>query len=298
MNQPSAGSLAGSIVIPAWNEANVIERTLEVLHDGLGPYNVQVIVACNGCTDGTAKIVEEMGLSVTVLDLPPIGKALAIRAAEQLTSALPRLYLDADTELAGASAVAVLHALNGAAIAARPPIHYDVSMSHALVRRFYRVRALLPSVSNDLCGAGVYGLSAEARSRFGDFPDVVADDLFAARIVTPNEVTIVSCPPVKVGVPRQVGDLIRTLARVYRGNRAFVASDHTPTSTQMPSANLMAPSTTGGTVRELLGLLRNPLLVVDVVIYASLVTCGRLQSRRTSHGWERDESSRQPREPA
>lgn len=275
------GRPRGSVVIPAWNEAAVISRTLHALYDGIDASALETVVACNGCTDDTAQVAERTGLPVQVLDLPPVGKVGAIRAAEQAVESLPRLYLDADTVLPGHSALAVLDALTDGAIAARPPLHYDTAGSSWPVRRFYRVRESLPSVMRDLCGAGVYGLSATARERFDEFPPFSGDDLFAARIVTADEVVIVDAPPVIVHVPRDVRSLVRILGRGYRGNRELAAA--------MP---IDAASTAGRTANELRDLARSPRRWVDAAVYTALVLAGRLASRRASDVWHRDDSAR------
>ena len=68
----------GSIVIPARNEATVVGRTLaDVFMAWTRP--LEVVVACNGCTDTTVQVANEVGAPVTVLDLPVVGKAGAIR---------------------------------------------------------------------------------------------------------------------------------------------------------------------------------------------------------------------------
>ena len=271
----------GSIVIPAFNEATVIGRTLNQLLTGLDPDAVEVVVACNGCTDTTVQVASDIRPPVTVLDLPAVGKVGAIRAAELTARSLPRLYVDADVRMDGRSAVAVLTALRDGAIAARPPFRYDTTGASRLVQRFYRQRIRLPSVHAELCGAGVYGLSATARARFGEFPDVIADDLFAARVVERSEVTVVPCPPVAVAVPRDVRSLVRTLARANRGNRELFA--------RMPA---LAPPTTGSTVRQLVGSIAGPGHVLDAAVYAAIVTLARLRALRPDSGWDRDETSR------
>lgn len=276
------GRPLGSVIIPAWNEEAVIDRTLDALFDGIEPDQLEVLVACNGCTDDTVKVVRRYGTAATVLDLPPVGKSGAIRAAEAMARSLPRLYLDADVTLPGRSAAAVLTALRDGAVAARPPLQYETSGASTVVRRFYRQRMRLPAIQADLCGAGVYGLSARARDRFGEFPEVTADDLFAARLVETHEVMIVSCEPVIVSVPRDVRSLVHMLARVYRGNREFAES--------MPSSTA---STTRSTFTQLVRSLSSPSDVVDAIVYASVVLAGRaLASRPRGGGWERDESSR------
>lgn len=281
--QPAAAAgPRGSVVIPAWNEASVISRTLHALYDGVDPAAFETVVACNGCTDTTAQVAERTGLPVQVLDLPPVGKVGAIRAAERALTALPRLYLDADTVLPGDSALAVLDALASGAVAARPPLRYDTAGSSWPVRRFYRVREGLPSVMGDLCGAGVYGLSATARARFDEFPSFSGDDLFAARIVTADEVVIVDAPPVVVHVPRDVRSLVRILGRGYRGNREL--------ATAMP---VHAASTAGRTASELRDLARSPRRWLDAAVYTAIVIAGRLASRRGSDAWHRDDSARE-----
>ena len=271
----------GSIVIPAFNEANVVERTLTHLFNGVDPSTLEVVVACNGCTDATVEVAADSEVPVTVLDLPAVGKAGAIRAAEHEVRTLPRLYLDADVRLDGTSAVAVLTALRDGAVAARPPLRYDTTGASWLVRRYYGQRVRLPDVHTDLCGAGVYGLSESARARFDDFPDLIADDLFAARVVEPSEVEIVACAPVSINVPRNVRSLVRTLARAHRGNRELFD--------RMPE---LARSTTTSTVRHLVRSMAVPAQFIDAAVYAAIVTFGRLLASRRDSSWGRDETSR------
>ena len=273
----------GSVVIPAWNEAAVIGRTLDALHAGVPAGSFEVVVACNGCTDGTEEVVRRSGHPVRLLELGPIGKAGAIRAAEEATALLPRLYLDADTELPRASALAVLHHLAAGGVAARPPAVYNLEGCSWAVRAFYRVRAKLSSIQSELYGAGVYGLGPVARARFTTFPDVVADDLFAARIVDRAEVRIIECPPVTVRVPRRTRALVTTLARVHRGNRELAA--------RLPD---LAPSTARGSMKEVFALLRSPRRIPDVVVYVILTVVGRALSRSARGTWERDDTAREP----
>jgi cellulose synthase/poly-beta-1,6-N-acetylglucosamine synthase-like glycosyltransferase len=59
----------GAVIIPAHNEAGVIERTLGRLAPLAGDRQVEVIVACNGCTDDTAELARGFK-GVRVLDVP------------------------------------------------------------------------------------------------------------------------------------------------------------------------------------------------------------------------------------
>jgi hypothetical protein len=270
----------GSVIIPAWNEAAVIGETLAVLFDGIEPALLDVVVACNGCVDDTATIARQT--PARVLDLPAIGKAMAIRAAEDQNDVLPRLYLDADVLLPGPSALAVLTALADSAIAARPPRRYDSTGATWLVRRYFRQRARLGNLDAELCGAGVYGLSRVARSRFDEFPAVTADDLFAARVVSPAEVTIVDCPPVIVRTPRTARALVATTTRAQSGNRELEAL--------LPD---IARPTGRSTSAHLVRSVRRPGDVVDATVYAAVALAARLRARlRPPQQWKRDETSR------
>lgn len=277
-----AGHL-GSIVIPAYNEGRVIQRCLHSIFDGLDPDEIEVVVACNGCTDDTVDRAIATGYPVKVLDLPEAGKIGALRAGEQAVSSLPRVYLDADVVVSGATLRVVLEATAKDAVAARPPVEFDVTKSAWLVRRYYRARRAIPNVMQDLCAAGIYSFSATARSRFDTFPQVTADDLFAARIVAPDEIVVVDTDPVIVHVPRDSRSLLRILRRVYRGNREFTAAH--------PE---LARPTTESTRRMVIELARQRGHIVDALVYAGFASTARLLlrlDRRPGH-WERDLSSR------
>lgn len=275
----------GAIIIPAYNEAETIARTLRALLRGVDPQAVDIIVACNGCTDATVAVATAVDPRIRVLDLPAPGKAGALRAAEKSTTVMPRIYLDADTELEGGGALDVLCALRAGAMAARPPAHFDLQECSWAVRRFWRLRQRLGNVNRDLCGAGVYGLSRAARARFGEFPDITADDLFAARIVSENETVIVETSPAIVRPPRTLRSHVAVLRRVYRGNREFAK--------KFPE---LSRSSTQGTMRQLLKAARNPAAWVDILIYSLVVTWARITLRfdRTAPAgqWERDLSAR------
>jgi glycosyltransferase involved in cell wall biosynthesis len=274
----------GSIVIPAYNEGAVIRRCLDELFTGLDPSEVEVAVVCNGCTDDTAQQARDAGYPVTVLDLPEPGKVGAIRAGEQAVSALPRLFLDADVEMTGVTVRQVLAAVDTARpLAARPEVRYETSKSSWPVRRYYAARRELPGVMADLCAAGSYAFSAGARARFDEFPDLTADDLFAARVVAPHEIVVVDTEPVVVHTPRSARPLLRILKRVYRGNKEL--------ATKLPD---LARDTTSSTSRELLRLVVRPRHTIDALVYGWFVVTARVMLRveRGDTRWERDDSSR------
>jgi glycosyltransferase involved in cell wall biosynthesis len=276
----------GSVVVPAHNEQAVIGACLAPLAPLVADGTVEVVVVCNGCTDGTADVARSFP-GVRVVELPVGSKPAALRAGDRAATALPRIYLDADVVLAPEAARAVLARLDGspgAAVAARPPVRYDAAGSSPLVRRYYRARARIPAVLGSLWGAGVYALSAAGRARFGEFPDLVADDLWVDQLFAAGEVEIVDCPPVTVRAPARTGDLLKVLRRTYRGK-----AEHHATR---PGT---AYETSGRTARDVGRLARSgPSGLVDATVYTGLVVAARIAQRMArTDTWERDDSSRQ-----
>jgi hypothetical protein len=139
----------------------------------------------------------------------------------------------------------------------------------------------LSTVQHEFSGGGSYGLSWETRQRFGAFPDVLGDDLFAARVVPAGKAEIINAPPVVVHPPLDYRSLTRVLARNVRGNRQLGA--------MFPD---IAPLTTKQTVLALMRSVRGPSSFADAAVYAGFVTAGRVLAQRTGTRWERDDSSR------
>lgn len=282
----------GSVVIPAHDEAPAIQRCLDALFTGFRQGELDVVVVCNGCSDATAALARSSGHPVRVIELGKASKPAALRTGDAAVSAFPRLYLDADVSLPGSAARLVLERLGSGTLAARPPIRYETTGASLPVRSYYRARSRVPAVLGSLWGAGVYGLSAAGRSRFGAFPDVVADDLWVDRLFRTEEVEIVGSSPVVVRVPRRSRDLVRVLGRAYRGKREKAprsADGDRPTQTMMSTLRDLARACLAG-----------PAAALDAATYAAFAAGARLvlalphRSGVSPAGgrWERDESSR------
>ena len=202
----------GSILIPAHNEAAVIARCLDALFEDVCPGELEAVVVCNGCSDDTARVVRDSEHDVMVLESDVPSKPEALRMGERVLKAFPRLYLDADVILRGRSALALCERLRqGPALAARPPILYEVDGASGPVRRYYKARERLTADIVSLWGAGIYGLSQEGRARFGAYPDIVGEDLFVDSQFAEHEVEVVCSAPVIVRAPRRTADLVRII---------------------------------------------------------------------------------------
>ncbi len=81
-----------SVIIPAFNEADIIAQTVHAAHDL--PYVAEVIVVDDGSTDNTAHVAEEAG--ATVVRQPNTGKAGAMTRGAGVAQFELFLFLDAD----------------------------------------------------------------------------------------------------------------------------------------------------------------------------------------------------------
>ncbi|GGK71245.1 glycosyltransferase [Ornithinimicrobium pekingense] len=274
----------GTIVIPAHDEEAVIGRTLEPLRSVAG---ARVVVVCNGCVDRTAEVARSFG-GVEVIEIPVPSKAAALRVGDARAAEGPRIYLDADIVLTAVAVRDLIGALAGDTLAGRPPHVFDTAGASWMVRRWYAVRKDLPSIAGALWGAGCYALSVEGRARFGDFPDIVSDDLFVDSLFTQDEITIIDTDPVVVTTPRRTRDLVRILVRSYR----------TQGEVQAGAGGGAVSSGQKTQLTDLARIVRQePGRVLDAAVYVGLVGYARLRARRPpASAWERDTSSRETRE--
>lgn len=295
----------GAVIIPAHNEEAVIRRTLRALEPVISTGCVEVIVAVNGCTDETASIAAAFA-GVHVIHVEEASKVAALNAADAAATAWPRLYLDADIEIAPTALRMVFDRLSrGDVQAARPAFRYDDSEASFWVRAFYRARRRMKSTDEALWGAGAYALTEAGHARFGTFPDITADDLFVDVHFGQGDKVIMHTPPVVVRTPRHVSALLKILRRNYRGQRELrlhPSQFHKGNEREKFVTRAAAPSdlseygNTRQSVRELVASIRGPVSALDACTYAALVSCARTASRKAATSrtsWERDDSSRQ-----
>lgn len=273
-----------SVVVPAHDEAEVIQRCLQAFLPWSGPRVAQVVVVANGCTDDTADRASQVP-GVHVVELPVGNKRAALNAGDAVVQAMPRVYLDADIVLSSEALAALVAVLDtGRAIAAAPVPRFVVDGRPWLVRAFYRTYEALPYVRDGLVGLGVVGLSAAGRARFGDFPDAIADDLFVQRLFAPSERVVVREHSFDVQTPRSLRSLVAVRTRTAQGNAQLAET--------APGAGNFA-LTTGGTVRALAAhVVRDPRRLPAAVVYAGVTVAARRRATRTDQVWHRDATTR------
>ena len=273
-----------SIIIPAHNEETVIARGLRAILTGAEPGELEVIVACNGCTDRTAEIACAFGPPVRVVEIEQASKVAALNAADEVATGFPRFYIDADVVLDLRSIRAMAVVLErGEALFATPSLAMDLSHSTWSVRTFYRVWTQLPyNRVGGQVGTGVYALSRAGRARFDRFPDVINDDGFARFSFAPHERVTVADAVSHVAPPRTLRTLIRAKTRVRLGRIQL-------------RQRYSDRSASDRTARPLWRwALRHPGLWPLLPVYAAVTLVARRRARRQNETtlvpWGRDDS--------
>ncbi len=121
MTTPDAIAPVASIVIPAHNEERVIGRLLRSLTTGVPSGHFDIVVVCNGCTDGTAATARAVSDRIDVIELTEPGKYRALRVGNDAVTAFPRLFVDADVEISTSSVYRLVEALKSLDVSAVGP---------------------------------------------------------------------------------------------------------------------------------------------------------------------------------
>ena len=276
-----------SIIIPAHNEGSVIARNLNALVPYLALDEAEIIVVCNGCSDNTAEIARRYGPIVRVVETDIPSKASALNIGDKIAQAFPRIYVDADIVIAidGIRALAARLEQGDVHIVA-PTALLDLSNCHRFVRAYYRIRSLLPSSRHGIGGSGVYALSKVGRARFGEFPNLTADDAYARLQFCPHERETLAFAASTVFAPRTIRQLIAVRTRVYFG--ALELSRRFP---ELQKNNDKKNNL------SLLILSKKLTLWPDLAVYLYVNLNARLRAlnskSRANLVWQRDDTSRQ-----
>lgn len=290
--KPTRPRPVASVVIPAHDEERVLGRCLRALSDPDDGADspVQIIVAANGCTDGTVAVARSHP-HVQVVELPTASKAAALNAGDDAAQAFPRIYLDADVVLIDGALPGLVETLQtDLPRVAAPQVRFDTTEATWPVRWFYRIYRQLPYATDGLVGLGVYGLSAQGRARFQAFPDLHGDDLFVQRLFAPHE-RLTSPGAFVVRVPRTLPALIRVRTRSAQGNAALAAAASTHPATDVASSTRHTLAALG---RLVLG---NPRLLPAAAVYLAVSVRARYRARQAARSegptlWLRDETTR------
>jgi len=285
---------AFSVVVPAHNEAAIIRRSLRHMLSDTVDVNVEVLVVCNGCTDGTPVIAKEVSPCIRVIELEEGSKPNAINAGLEEASHPICAVVDADIQVTLRSIGASVCALaDGRAKIAAPKLEINVSGCSYAVKLYYSIWRRLPYVTDNLVGSGVYVLGPEARERVGQIPDIIGDDAYVRACFSPAERISVrhdetGKPAVFVVSPPRT---IRALRRIESRRRA---ADEELAILASAAPNVASPRPQMGSV---LNVVRTPWRVPALVVFIYVKVASRImyrvyrrQGRRVA--WIRDDTSR------
>jgi glycosyltransferase involved in cell wall biosynthesis len=214
-----------TVIVPAHQEERLIGACLDALLAS-GPVDgVEVIVAANGCRDGTvaeARAREAAftarGWSLRVLDLPEGGKPGALNAAEAVARFGARVFVDADVTVSPGLLPMIARALDRTGpVYASGRVRITGGTAGGWVSRAYaRMWARVPFMAQGVPGCGLFAVNAAGRARWGAFPAIIADDAFVRLHFAAAERMMVDATydwPVAPGF----GALLRVRRRQNRG---------------------------------------------------------------------------------
>lgn len=274
------------VIIPAHNEATVINRTLVSLLQWTREDD-QILVVCNGCSDNTAEVARSVSPRISVLETSVPSKTGALNLGEKSARAFPRIYLDADVVLTDGSLQALEQALEtGPWLAASPEPVMDFSSSSWAVRAYYDIWLSMPYCQSGLMGAGVYALSETGRARFEWFPDLIADDGYVRALFKEDERGRAKNCKAIVKAPSNLHWLIKIKTRSRLGTMELA---------------LKYPELVVNEVKDYRGgisnVLRDPKkwLKCAIYLYVNLVSrflAQRQMGKLEEYEWQKDTSSR------
>ncbi|NLE99132.1 MAG: polysaccharide pyruvyl transferase family protein, partial [Propionibacterium sp.] len=155
-------------------------------------------------------------------------------------------------------------------------------------RAWASVHRRLPVFRDGLFGRGMIAMSEAGRARFGEFPLMVADDLFIDSLFTADEKAEADEVRVVVEAPGTTAELLRRLARVRRGSSAMRDAGREGT---LPIAVRAADRWSW--LRDVVA--KDLRLLPAGAVYASITTTAALRARtqsRSSMDWGRGQVGR------
>lgn len=276
------------VIIPAHNEEKVIRATIEALFTGVVLGEVELIVVCNGCTDNTSEVVASFGDKVKCVETPIASKTHALNLGDKVATGFPRIYLDADVVLSFEAVQVLASELKkGVYLAASPVMHMEFHNASSFVKNYYDIWQQLPYVREGMIGTGVFALSEIGRSRFREFPDIIADDGFIRAIFKREErVAVKNCLSV-VRSPANLAGLIKIKTRSRLGRYELAE--------KFPELVRNEKKDYGAAIFSIIIKIEN-WFKIAVYLYVNLwarVRANKYLQERGFTGWERDDSSRE-----
>jgi glycosyltransferase involved in cell wall biosynthesis len=270
-----------SVVIPAHDEAVLILPLLRSLAEDPG---LEIVVVPNGCSDDTAAVARAVSSRIRVVEIAEASKVAALNSGDRAATSWPRVYIDADVTVTPGALRGLARALaDEDKLVGSPRLIVDVAGSSWAVRAYYRVWELTDFRRTGHVGSGIYALTEDGRARFGDFPDLIADDLFVQTRFAPEERLGPIDASFTVHAPYTFRALMHRSERIALGNLQLASAEGSTTG-----------SGAGLLVRRIAA---RPSLWLAFVVYCIGYAVPRRRARRAARSgaaaiWNRDETTR------
>ena len=243
-------------------------------------------MVCNGCTDNTSTMARRFSPAVEVIESSVASKTNALNIGDQTSHGFPRIYVDADITISINTVRALACRLDrGDVLAVAPTPDINLIGCSWAVRKYFSIQSRLPSSREGIGGSGVYALSETGRKRFGQFPDVIADDAFVRIHFKPEERETLAHVTSTVFAPRKLSQLLAIRTRAHWGT--FELAERFPVLWQNRGEL---------NNRTLVRLFKEPRLWPALLIYCCINTVARwraaILSRIGTFTWRRDDLSR------
>ncbi len=216
-----------SIVVPVCNEALVLPQTVPALLASAREVGAQVLWVCNGCTDSSTDVLRELLAGMPdagMIEIAARGKTQALQAGDDHFAGLfPRVYIDADTSLDAGDLQRLCAPLeDGRADLVGPGHAFDCRGATRVSAAIARCWLALPAGGQSAI-LGVVGLSAAGRAGWGQWPNVLGDDIFVAASVPPGRSQRVSSTRATSPAPADFASWVRRRARWRCGEQQLRA---------------------------------------------------------------------------
>jgi len=182
-----------SIIIPANNEEIWISACLEAVLASERLEVAQIIVVANGCTDRTVDIAkryvalaEAKGWRLEVIDLEIGDKLHALNVGDRRVTGDIRVYLDADVQVSKL----VLHQIERALDredAGWASGKLQMAAGTRISRAYGRFWSRVPFMAKSIPGSGLFAVNKTGRERWGEFPNIISDDMYVRLLFKPRE---------------------------------------------------------------------------------------------------------------
>ncbi len=276
-----------TVIVPAHNEASVIEDCLNSIIDQAGVDHI--IVPCNGCTDNTVDIVKTKFLNIVCLNIEKPSKTNALNIAEEKARELgisyPIFYIDADTQLSENAIQHISEIMDsGEVLLAAPTPKINTEKSSFLVKTYYKVWTNLPYIKEGVIATCSFIVSEKGRQRFDKFADVIGDDGYIRCHFKNKEIANIKGAEIYITAPKDIFSLIKIKTRARLGNMELIAKNKCPVREEKHYGNVMKER-----------LFSKNFFSTSIYILIALIIRVRANAqfkKLSSYKWEKDTSSR------